>query len=106
MALKLIDSYVIEVKYNDEENRPSGIVVVETGQKKVPNFGTVIYTPMFITSKKYEEYKTIFEYVEEGDKVFFPVNLHYSYIEKEDNKDVKWLIVPIENLQAIWSKNE
>lgn len=106
MALKLIDSYVIEVKYNDEENRPSGIVVVETGQKKVPNFGTVIYTPTFITSKKYEEYKTIFEYVEEGDKVFFPVNLHYSYIEKEDNKDVKWLIVPIENLQAIWSKNE
>lgn len=105
MSLKLVDCYVIEIENKEDvQTRASGIVVVETENRKIPNFGTVIYTPTFITKKKYDEYKTLFEYVEEGDKVFFPVNLHYSYIEREENKNVKWMLVPIENIQAVWSK--
>lgn len=98
--LILVDSFLVEVDYTQEEHVGS-IIVVETSPK-VLNYGRVLITPAVISKKAQDDYKEVFDSVRPNDTVFFSTKVGYEMIESEQKgKNHKWLIIPVHHILGI-----
>lgn len=97
----LVDCALVEVRTKGEdETTPSGIIV--PANDKVSNYGTVLHPPTVLIDQKYQP---LFDMLTEGDRVFFPVNASYNFVEQPD-RSKKWMLIPLHNIQLVAKTTE